>query len=59
MKEARPSSDFAQGSTLIPTLALNPEWATLSEDVRINPDGLTLFMELPAGDPEVTMLSAG
>ena len=40
-------------------LALDPELTTLSEDGRINPAGLSPITELPARDPEVTMLSAG
>ena len=50
-----PPSDSAQGSTLVPALALDPERTKLSEDGRINPARLSPVMELPAGDPEVTM----
>jgi hypothetical protein len=52
-------SDSVQGSTIVPARALDPEQTTLSEDGSMNPTGPSPTTELPAGDPEVTILSAG
>ena len=52
-----PPLDSAQGSTLVPVLALDPERTTPSEDGRINPARLSPITQPLAEDPGATMSS--
>ena len=56
---SNPPAGSVQGSTIVPALALDPERTTLSDDGVMNPARPSPTKELPVGDPEVTILSAG